>query len=220
MLTGSSTCLFTSLPVVIFFSLSFCAKITSAGKCVGLAVRSLAWFPAPTVELYFQWQVESGHLICSHRQPWPTLSPWPGPPCEQVPGINHTFCWNLINSSIMSFGCCHLYSRINKTACQFDLLFRTKNMDVLHGEEKMWGCINFNWHILQSQAISLPFFPLHSLGNILIVYCCSASIELGNSKQDVSLCNYRSQGMMEEQTEADGTSVFSSLSGCPLFSAL
>jgi len=54
----------------------------------------------------------------------------------------------------------------------------------------------------------LPFFPLHSLGNIRIVYCGSDSIELGDSKQDVSLCNYRSQGMMVEQTEAEVTSVF------------
>lgn len=72
----------------------------------------------------------------------------------------------------------------------------------------MLGYINFNCHILLSQPISLRFFPLHSLGNILIVYCGSDSIELGNSKQDVSLCNYRSQGMMEEQTEAEVTSGF------------
>lgn len=80
----------------------------------------------------------------------------------------------------------------------------------------MLGYINLNCHILLSQPISSPFFPLHSLGNILIVYCGSNSIELGDSKQDVSLCNYRSQGMMEEQTEAEVTSVFS-LGGCPLF---
>lgn len=61
---------------------------------------------------------------------------------------------------------------------------------------------------LLSQPISLCFLPLHSLGNILIVYCSNDSIELGNSKQDVSLCNYRSQGMMEEQTETEVTSVF------------
>lgn len=69
----------------------------------------------------------------------------------------------------------------------------------------------------------LLFLPLHSLGNILIVYCSSDSIELGNSKQDVSLCNYRSQGMMEEQTEAEVTrnSHFCfSLGGCPLFQTL
>lgn len=55
--------------------------------------------------------------------------------------------------------------------------------------------------------ISQRFFPLHSFGNIVIVYCSSHFIELGNSKQDVSLRNYRSQGMMEEQTEAEVTSV-------------
>lgn len=84
----------------------------------------------------------------------------------------------------------------------------------------MLGYINFNCQILLSQAISLRFLPLHSLGNILIVYCGSNSIELGNTKQDVSLCNYRSQGMMEEQTEAEVTrnSYFCfSLSGSPLF---
>lgn len=84
----------------------------------------------------------------------------------------------------------------------------------------MLGYINFNCHILLSQPISLRFLPLHSLGNILIVYCGSNSIELGNTKQDVSLCNYRSQGMMEEQTEAEVTrnSCFCfSLSGSPLF---
>lgn len=69
----------------------------------------------------------------------------------------------------------------------------------------MLGYINFNCHILLSQLISPRFLPLHSLGNILIVYCSSDSIELGNSKQDVSLRNYRSQGMMEEQTEAEVT---------------
>lgn len=87
----------------------------------------------------------------------------------------------------------------------------------------MFGHINFNCHILLSQPISLRFLPLHSLGNILIVYCSSDSIELGNSKQDVSLCNYRSQGMMEEQTEAEVTrnSHFCfSAGGCPLFQTL
>lgn len=83
--------------------------------------------------------------------------------------------------------------------------------------------INFNCHILLSQAISSRFLPLHSLGNIRIVYCSSDSIELGKSKQDVALCNYRSQGMMEEQTEAEVTrnSHFCfSRRGCPLFQTL
>lgn len=83
--------------------------------------------------------------------------------------------------------------------------------------------INFNCHILLSQAISSRFLPLHSLGNIRIVYCSSDSIELGKSKQDVALCNYRSQGMMEEQTEAEVTrnSHFCfSPHGCPLFQTL
>lgn len=53
----------------------------------------------------------------------------------------------------------------------------------------------------------LRSLPLHNLGNILIVYCCSHSIELGNSKQDVSLHNYRSPGMMEKQTRAEVISV-------------
>lgn len=67
----------------------------------------------------------------------------------------------------------------------------------------MLDSVNSNCHILLSQAISLPLLPLHSLGNICIVYCSSDSIELGKSKQDVALRNYRSQGMMEEQTEAE-----------------
>lgn len=67
----------------------------------------------------------------------------------------------------------------------------------------MLDSVNSNCHIPLSQAISLPLLPLHSLGNICIVYCRSDSIELGKSKQDVALGNYRSQGMMEEQTEAE-----------------
>jgi len=85
----------------------------------------------------------------------------------------------------------------------------------------MLGYIKNNCHILLSQPISLRYLPLHSLGNILIVYRCCNSIELGNSKQDVSLCNYRSQGMMEEQTGAEVTRnshfCFSQGGGSPLF---
>lgn len=70
----------------------------------------------------------------------------------------------------------------------------------------MFSDINVSHCVLQmSQPISWSFLPLNSLGNIRIVYCSSDSIELGNSKQDVSLCNYRSQGMMEEQTQAEVT---------------
>lgn len=81
-------------------------------------------------------------------------------------------------------------------------------MDVVQQEQKLLDCIKFNCQILLSQPISSQFLPLHSLGNIRIVYCGSDSIELGKSKQDVALCNYRSQGMMEEQTEAEVSSVF------------
>lgn len=72
----------------------------------------------------------------------------------------------------------------------------------------MLDYINFNGHILLSRPISSPFLPLHSWGNIRIVYCGGEPIELAKSKQDVALCNYRSQGMMEEQTEAELASVF------------
>lgn len=105
-------------------------------KSCRLAICFLALFPAPTVEAVFSvtgcvWTLN----LVSHTQPWPLFSPWPSPPCEQVPGINHTFSSPLLESyhfiHNVLWGGCHLYSRINKAVCQLDLLFKIKNMNLL-----------------------------------------------------------------------------------------
>lgn len=138
-------------------------------NAVDLPFTFLAPFPAPTVEVVFsltgyvwtlnllsQTTLATGFSL---TQDTPQASSWhkshlPTPPPTHL-------CWNLINSSIISFGGeCHLYSGINKTACQLDLLFRTKNMDLKR--KKMLGYINFNCHILLSQPISLPFLASRS----------------------------------------------------------
>ena len=78
------------------FFLFSCRDFFYAPTCAGKmrwTCHSLFWLRSrlPQLRLYFQWQVMSGHLICSCRQPWPPVSPWPRTPRKQVPGINHTF---------------------------------------------------------------------------------------------------------------------------------
>lgn len=129
---GSSTCLFTSLPVVricyflsasnsfAWVSVQGFYALTCVGKRGALAIHFLALFPAPTVETVFSvtgyvWTLNllsqtTLATVFSLTQATPWASSWHKSQITTHPP--HPL--NFINSSIMSFGDCHLYSNINK----------------------------------------------------------------------------------------------------------